>query len=320
MTPLTSATIAGVDPTPRPQIRRTYRSVERCGRLDRDALEREFLSQNRPVVFGTGDVAFCARWEPGALAARFGRAPVEAEEADVVYVGERAHAYRPLADIVEAMRTGDTALRWKGLDFLARVPGMREDLDAGPPPHRAHLPAGAGALRDTLWLAPRGTMSSLHHDGDYDNLNLQVSGRKLFLLLPPRRRAELYAYGSAESPINPFVPDLERFPRFPADDVLEATLDPGDVLLVPKYWWHGVYTLRPAVNLSTHFRWCGELSPWRVLEGVPVVHRTLTVAAAALKRRGLNGAADVARRAWCAAYARLVPRVVPQPRCELADP
>jgi hypothetical protein len=56
-----------------------------------------------------------------------------------------------------------------------------------------------------------------------------------------------------------------------------------------------------------------------VLEGVPVVHRTLTVAAAALKRRGLNRVADATRRAWCSAYARLVPRVVPQARCELAE-
>ena len=244
-----------------PLVRRTYRPIERRPRLDRETLGREFLSRNRPVVFSAGGEAFCSRWAPAALGARFGRAPVETEEAGVVYVGERARVFRPLDDIVEAMRSGDTALRWKGLDFLGRVPGMRDDIEAHPPPHRAHLPAGAGGLRDTLWLAPRGTMSSLHHDGDYDNLNLQVSGRKLFLLVPPPRHEALHAYGSAESPINPFVPDRARFPRFPAGDAVEATLDPGDVLLIPKYWWHCVYTLDPAVNLSTHFRWPGELSP-----------------------------------------------------------
>jgi hypothetical protein len=314
-----SATIPAVNAAPVPQVRRAYRAIERRPRIDRETLRREFLARNRPVVFSSGDADFCARWAPPALADRFGRAPVETEEAGVVYVGERALAFRPLADLVEAMRTDDTRLRWKGLDFLARVPGMREDLTARPPPHRAHLPATAGALRDTLWLAPQGTMSSLHHDGDYDNLNLQVSGRKLFLLLPPPWRRELYAYGSAESPINPFVPDLGRFPRFPAGEVVEATLDPGDVLLIPKYWWHCVYTLRPAVNLSTHFRWRGELSPWQVLQGSPLAHRTLTVAAAALKRRGLHGVADATRRAWCAVYGRVVPRVVPQARCVLAE-
>lgn len=312
--------LASMPPTAAPAVRRKYPPIERRSALDRDTLAREFLAQNRPVVFSTESAAWRVRWSPGALGDRYGRCPIETEEARVVYVGERAHAMRPLADIVGALAAGDTSLRWKGLEFLARVPGMRADLEASPPPHRAHLPATAHGLRDTLWIAPRGTMSSLHHDGDYDNLNLQISGRKLFLLLPPPRHVALHAYGSAESPINPFVPDLARFPRFAGADPVEATLAPGEVLLIPKYWWHCVYTVEPAVNLSTHFRWAGELSPWRVLRGAPLVHRSLTVIAAEMKRRGLSQVADATRRAWCAAYARLVPRVTPQPRCELTDP
>jgi hypothetical protein len=301
-------------------VRRRYPPIERRPAIDRDTLEREYLARNRPVVFATGGAAWGARWAPEALADRYGHCQVEVEETATVYVGERALVMRPLAAMVEALRTGDTTLRWKGLEFLARVPGMRDDLAETPPPHRAHLPRGAGALRDTLWIAPRATMSSLHHDGDYDNLNLQISGRKLFLLVPPPRHEALHAYGSAESPVNPFVPDLARFPRFAGADPVEATLDPGEVLLVPKYWWHCVYAVEPSVNLSTHFRWRGELSPGEVLRGAPAVRRSLTIASAALKRHGLNRVADAARRVWCAAYARAVPRVVPQPRCELVDP
>lgn len=303
-----------------PAVRRKYPPIERRPSLDRAALAREYLAANRPVVFSTESAAWRDRWAPGALADRYGRHPVETEEARVVYVGERAHTMRPLAEMIEALVTDDTSVRWKGLEFLARVPGMRADLESSPPPHRAHLPDGAHGLRDTLWIAPRGTMSSLHHDGDYDNLNLQISGRKLFLLLPPPRHVALHAHGSAESPLNPFVPDLARFPRFARADGLEAMLSPGEVLLIPKYWWHCVYTVEPAVNLSTHFRWPGELSPWRVLRGAPLVHRSLTVVAAEMKRRGLNRLADATRRVWCAAYARVTPRVVPQERCELLDP
>jgi len=303
-----------------PAPRRKYPPIERRTSLDGAALAREHLVENRPVVFGTESGAWRARWSPGALAERYGSCPVETEEAEVVYVGERAMTYRPLAELLDALTRGDTSVRWKGVEFLARVPGMRADLVAGPPPHRAHLPESAHGLRDTLWIAPRGTMSSLHHDGDYDNLNLQISGRKLFLLLPPPRHAALHAYGSAESPVNPFVPDLARFPCFAGADPIEATLSPGEVLLIPKYWWHCVYTIEPSVNLSTHFRWGGELSPWRVLRGAPLVHRSLTVLAAGMKRRGLVRLADATRRVWYAAYARLVPRVTPQPRCELVDP
>ena len=303
-----------------PAVRRRYPPIERVPSLDRETLARDYLAKNRPVVFSTESAAWCARWSPDALADRYGRFPVEAEETGEVYVGERPHVMRPLAAMIEAIRVDDTTLRWKGLEFLARVPGMRDDLTASPPPYHAHLPGSAYAPRDTLWIAPRATTSSLHHDGDYDNLNLQISGKKLFLLVPPPRHEALHAYGSAESPINPFVPDERRFPRFALADPVEATLSPGDVLLVPKYWWHCVYAVDPSVNLSTHFRWDGELSPWRVLRGAPLVHRSLTVVAAEMKRRGLRRLADATRRAWCAAHARLVPRVVPQPRCELADP
>jgi hypothetical protein len=102
--------------------------------------------------------------------------------------------------MIDSLERGDVSVRWKGLDFLSRVPGMREDLEASPPPHR------------------------------------------------------------------------------------------------------------------------GEPSPWRVLRGAPIVHRSLSAIAAGMKRRGLNRLADATRRVWVAVYERLVPRVPPQERCELSDP
>jgi hypothetical protein len=303
-----------------PVLRRKYPLIERRADLGRAAFAREHLSPNRPVVVPTGDTAWCARWSPSAICARFGDHPIDVEPTEVVYVGERALQTTTIASLVGAALDGDAARRWKGLEFLSRVPGMRDDLEARPPPFEALVPGSTVERRTTLWIAPRGTMSSLHHDGDFDTLNLQVSGKKLFLLVPPPQRSELHAYGSAESPVNPFVPDLARFPRFSGASPVEATLEPGDLLLVPKYWWHCVYAVEPSVNLSIQIRWEGEPSPWRVLEGAPLVHRSLTLASAELKRRGLRRFADATRLLWLAAYERLVPRVEPQERCELANP
>lgn len=305
---------------PASAVRRRYPRIERVPRLDRETLARRHLAENRPVVLSTESAVWRARWSHSAISDRYGHCEVDTEEAHEVYVGERAHRMRPLRELIDALSTGDTTVRWKGLDFLARVPGMRDDLQQRPPPHHERLPSSANGFRDTLWIAPRGTTSSLHHDGDYDNLNLQVSGRKLFLLIPPPSHAALHTYGSAESPINPFVPDLERFPGFNAAEPVEAILEPGEIILIPKYWWHCVYTVESAVNLSTHFRWQGERSPWDVLRGAPLVHRALTVAAAGMKRHGLRCLADATRRLWISLYEHLVPRVAPQPRCSLLDP
>ncbi len=309
-----------MDRRPGSAVRRRYPQIDRVPALDGETLARAYLARNRPVVLSTSSAAWRARWAPRAIAERYGRCEVETEQAQEVYVGERAHRMRPLSTLIEALEMDDPTVRWKGLEFLARVPGMRADLASSPPPHHARLPATADGHRDTPWIAPRRTMSSLHHDGDYDNLNLQVSGRKLFLLVPPASHGALYTYGSAESPLNPFVPDLARFPRFSAAAPVEAMLAPGDVLLIPKYWWHCVYAVEPSVNLSTHFRWEGQLSPWQVLRGAPLVHRSFTVFAAELKRRGFHRLADASRRVWVATYERVVPRAAPQPRCALADP
>lgn len=305
---------------PAPVVRRTYPPIERRPGLTREALVREYMSQNRPVVIPTESSAWRARWEPSALVARYGSCAIEAEETREVYVGDRALVRRPLGPTVEAMLRGDTSMRWKGLEFLSKVPGMRDDLAANPPPYDALMPEGARGPRSTLWIAPKGTTSSLHHDGNFDNLNMQVSGKKIFLLVPPPQHDRLHYYGSAESPINPFAPDLARFPRFMDASPVEATLGPGDVLLVPKYWWHCVYAAEPSVNLACCFSWEGELSPWRVLSGAPLVHRSLTVMSAEMKRRGFVRLADASRRLWLATYDRVVPRVAPQPRFELVDP
>lgn len=296
---------------PRTQSRRSHARVDVVDAADAQA----YLAENRPVVVRLPHVeAWLARWSPEAMEARFGEATIELEDAVAVYVGERARRREGLARAMRRVLAGDRTMRWKGLEFLSRVPAMRAELERTPAPHRALLPAGSHGLRDTLWVAPARTMSSLHHDGDFDNFNLQVFGAKEFLLIPPAYRREVYAYGSAESPVNPFAPDLGRFPRFDGVPTMIAALRPGDALLVPKYWWHCVRASQASVNLSTHFAWPGAPGAWDVLSGSPLVHRSLTVMAAALKRRGLHGVARLGRELWHAGYTRLVPRVTPQPR------
>jgi hypothetical protein len=300
--------------------RRRYPPIERRARLDRETLVRDYMATNRPVVIETGDLDWCARWSPSALAARFGECEIDAEETREVYVGDRSLVKRRLGPTIAGMLAGDTSFRWKGLEFLSRVPPMRDDLAAHPSPLASLFPDDAHDRRATLWIAPSGTTSSLHHDGNLDNLNLQVAGKKLWLLVPPPQHERLHFYGSAESPLNPFAPDLERFPRFAGATPVEAVLSPGEVILVPKYWWHCVYAIEPSVNLATCFRWHGEPDPWTVLAGAPIVHRSLTVVSAELKRRGMTRIANATRRAWCRVHDVVVPRTQPQDRCLLADP
>jgi hypothetical protein len=293
-----------------------YPAIERRPGISRDSLVREYMLKNKPVVVSLSDVAWCAGWTPSALRDRFSAAPVVAEDTRHVYVGERAAVRTTIAELVDAVMRGDQGVRWKGLEFLSRVPAMREALERAPSPLTALMPRTAYDPRTTLWVAPAKTMSSLHHDGNLDNLNLQVSGKKLWLLIPPAQHDRLYLHGSAESAVNPFTPDLRRFPRFADATPLEATLHPGEIILVPKYWWHCVYAIEPSVNLATCFRWHGEMSAWRALAGAPHLHRTLTALSAELKKRGFTRLANAARHVWNASPTRTRPP--PQSRAPLA--
>jgi hypothetical protein len=56
--------------------------------------------------------------------------------------------------------------------------------------------------------------------------------------------------------VDPFAPDLERFPRFAeaARHAEVATLEPGDAIYIPYGWWHGVESLDP-VSILVNYWW-----------------------------------------------------------------
>lgn len=117
------------------------------------------------------------------------------------------------------------------------------------------LPADVGPR---LWLGGAVTTQT-HNDRDH-NLACVIAGRRRFLLFPPEQVANLYI-GPLDNPpplslVDPEDPDFGRFPRF--RDALAAarvaTLDPGDAIFIPRYWWHHVASLDP-YNAMVNYWW-----------------------------------------------------------------
>ncbi|XP_035187811.1 HSPB1-associated protein 1 [Oxyura jamaicensis] len=110
---------------------------------------------------------------------------------------------------------------------------------------------GRSGKESTLWIGSEGANTPCHLDSYGCNLVLQVQGRKRWHLFPPGDTSFLYPTripyeeSSVFSQVNVAKPDLKRFPKFRNATAHVVTLSPGQVLLVPRHWWHYVESIDP---------------------------------------------------------------------------
>ncbi|XP_034740660.1 HSPB1-associated protein 1 homolog isoform X1 [Etheostoma cragini] len=110
---------------------------------------------------------------------------------------------------------------------------------------------GRNGRESTLWIGTAGANTPCHLDSYGCNLVLQVQGRKRWHLFPPEDTVNLYPTripyeeSSVFSQVDVLHPDLSRFPAFLGARAHIVTLQPGQVLYVPRHWWHYVESLDP---------------------------------------------------------------------------
>ncbi|TQF71320.1 cupin-like domain-containing protein [Pseudoalteromonas luteoviolacea] len=104
-----------------------------------------------------------------------------------------------------------------------------------------------------FWMGPAGCKSALHFD-DAPNLNVQLYGKKRWVIYPKSEYENLYLPSTLEfphfSPINMDAPDFERFPKFRNAKPIEFVLEPGETLFLPQSWAHYVETIEYSISLN----------------------------------------------------------------------
>eukprot|EP00794_Sanderia_malayensis_P007782 gene7782-8627_t len=94
-----------------------------------------------------------------------------------------------------------------------------------------------------LLFSSGNTSSCFHHDG-YENLLTMVSGIKVITLVNYTYMKEVYADHidafPGLSPISPEGVDFEKWPLFKDVPFHKIVLKPGDIVYIPKNWWHHV--------------------------------------------------------------------------------
>lgn len=110
-----------------------------------------------------------------------------------------------------------------------------------------------------IWFGGDRCKTSLHYDIS-ENFFVQIYGKKEVQLFSPGQTDCLYPTqvepASHESRVNVFDPDESKFPRYTnAEKFGTVTVEPGDLLYIPRKWWHAVETL--STSISVNFWWKG---------------------------------------------------------------
>jgi hypothetical protein len=106
-----------------------------------------------------------------------------------------------------------------------------------------------------IWIGPKGTKTGIHWDPEYRNIICQLYGTKKIYLFAPDQQKYLYTSnkydnGSKTSSINFWNIDNKKYPLFSKARYIEIILNKGQMLYIPKYWWHACENQTTSISIS----------------------------------------------------------------------
>lgn len=100
-----------------------------------------------------------------------------------------------------------------------------------------------------IYIGTRNSFTSLHQDVLMSSAwNAVFEGQKLWVFYPPEQRDYLY-----QGQVNPFNPDLGRFPKFVHARPQVCLQQPGEIVYTPSGWWHAVLNTKAGFALTENF-------------------------------------------------------------------
>jgi hypothetical protein len=246
-------------------------AIERLsGGEQRDDHYRAAVAEGRPVALSLGaeDCSF-VRWNTSWLAERAGASDITVYSSDRrsfglgtdAVVDTHQMALSAYLDIVRESPSGlhegrHLYLRQVDVGDLVFRDGA-DDAD-GAPRQADWITDGHPVARRNLWIGGTGTRTPLHFDL-VDNLYVQVEGRKTVRLVPPAELDLVYPHPPESrayqtSRVDWLDVDTELFPRAEEASVRSITLEPGDGLLIPAFWWHELESDEPTVSVNIWWR------------------------------------------------------------------
>jgi hypothetical protein len=111
-----------------------------------------------------------------------------------------------------------------------------------------------------VWFGNSGTRSGLHFDVP-DNFHAMMNGHKTVVLFPPEDSPYLYPYPDipTKSQIDPLCHTSNEFPLLTNTQPRYFHLEPGDILFIPRLWWHWLESTSSTTSVNW---WHYPTNPW----------------------------------------------------------
>jgi ribosomal protein L16 Arg81 hydroxylase len=218
---------------------------------------RDYFFRNRPAVLKglTSEWKAMQLWTPEYFASRFGDALVEVvtgreSDPEHEYNFDQHKTQVAMRDyirmVVEGGETNDFYLIAQnyllGRPEFQKLYGHITSLDG-------YLDDATMRGRVRVWIGPKGIITRLHHDAA-PVMMAQVYGHKQVKLISPFHLSNVSSDGEWLCTLDLDHLDYTRFPKMRNVDILEVTLEPGDLLFIPLGWWHWVKGLDVTISLS----------------------------------------------------------------------
>ncbi|TBW54792.1 hypothetical protein EZI54_13060 [Marinobacter halodurans] len=264
-----------VSPPPPPSFlssRHPEMSVTGVERVAPTSELKDIMAAGCPVIFGHyggSTSAYPLLQDLDWWNDRFGDQTVRIQEMEkAAYMPENTYVSTTISMLVSMLASNPNGSR-----FALYETSVLEILGLG-----QYLPVPEMVPREypvkchNIWIGAPHINSTLHQDGHivdrtgkdpkkYHNLNFQIAGRKHFILAHPNQTKHLYPMhrdmyndGAPTSQVDPFGPlDFGTFPEVKKAELFEGVLEPGEMLYVPRGWWHAFYSLENTINSNTLF-------------------------------------------------------------------
>lgn len=220
------------------------------------ALQAAIIAQQAVLIRGlAGHWPALTEWTPSRLAARYGSTLVNPliglPSRGILFPHDQRRYQQTmlLAQFIEEMLSASPQTP----SYLAYT--RAQDMLSASDHDCAGLLGDLGTDPDTrAWIGSAGTRSMLHSDLK-DNIFCQIWGRKHIVLIPWSQSRAAYPFPEniVNSRLDLAEPDLERHPRLRGTSLYAGVLEAGDVLYIPRGYWHDIRSLTPSVSLNHWF-------------------------------------------------------------------